>query len=53
MTIESNDKRELIKYRLDQASETIEDVRILLENNRLRAAINRIYYGECSTLYRH
>ncbi len=45
MTIESNDKRELIKYRLDQASETIEDVRILLENNRLRAAINRIYYG--------
>ncbi len=45
MTIESNDKRELIKYRLDQAVETIEDVRILIENNRFRAAINRIYYG--------
>jgi len=45
MTIESNDKRELIKYRLDQAVETIEDVRILIENNRMRAAINRIYYG--------
>lgn len=45
MTIESNDKRELIKHRLDQADETIEDVRILIENNRLRASINRIYYG--------
>lgn len=45
MTIESNDKRALIKYRLDQADETIEDVRILIENNRFRAAINRIYYG--------
>ncbi len=36
MTIESNDKRELIKHRLDQADETIEDVRILIENNRFR-----------------
>ncbi len=45
MTMESNDKRDLIKYRLDQADETIVDVRILIENNRMRAAINRIYYG--------
>ena len=45
MTIESNDRRELIQYRLDQAEETIEDVRILIENNRFRAAVNRIYYG--------
>ena len=45
MTIESNDKRDLIRYRLDQADDTIEDVRILIENNRLRAAVNRIYYG--------
>lgn len=45
MTIESNDKWELIRYRLEQANDTIEDVRILIENNRLRAAVNRIYYG--------
>ncbi|MFO7881943.1 MAG: HEPN domain-containing protein [Kosmotogaceae bacterium] len=45
MTIENNDKRDLVSYRLDQADDTIEDVRILIENNRLRAAINRIYYG--------
>jgi uncharacterized protein (UPF0332 family) len=45
MTIDSNDKRELIRYRLEQANDTIEDVRILIENNRFRAAVNRIYYG--------
>ena len=45
MTIDSNDKWELIRYRLEQANETIEDVRILIENNRIRAAVNRIYYG--------
>jgi uncharacterized protein (UPF0332 family) len=45
MNIESNDKRDLIKHRLDEADETIEDVRVLIENNRLRAAVNRIYYG--------
>lgn len=45
MTIDSNDKWELIRYRLEQANDTIEDVRILIENNRFRAAVNRIYYG--------
>jgi uncharacterized protein (UPF0332 family) len=45
MTIDSNDKWELIRYRLEQANETIEDVRILIENNRIRAAVSRIYYG--------
>jgi uncharacterized protein (UPF0332 family) len=45
MTIDSSDRWELIKYRLEQANETIEDVRILIENNRFRAAVNRIYYG--------
>jgi uncharacterized protein (UPF0332 family) len=45
MTIDSSDRWELIRYRLEQANETIEDVRILIENNRFRAAVNRIYYG--------
>lgn len=45
MTIDSDDKRELIRYRLEQANDTIEDVRILIENNRFRAAVNRIYSG--------
>jgi uncharacterized protein (UPF0332 family) len=35
----------LIKYRIGQAEETIIDVRLLIDSNRLRSAINRIYYG--------
>lgn len=45
MTIESEDRNNLIKYRIEQAEDTIEDVRLLIENNRLPAAVNRIYYG--------
>jgi len=41
-----NDKRNaLIAYRISQAKETIEDAELLFANNKLRAAINRIYYG--------
>jgi len=45
MTIEENDRENLIIYRLEQANETILDVELLVENNRYRSAINRIYYG--------
>jgi uncharacterized protein (UPF0332 family) len=45
MSIEQNERKELIKYRLDEARETIDDVRLLIDNDRLRAAVNRIYYG--------
>jgi uncharacterized protein (UPF0332 family) len=45
MSIDEKDKFELIKYRLDEAKDTIEDVQLLISNDRLRASINRIYYG--------
>jgi len=45
MTLEDDDKNNLIQYRIEEAEETIEDVRLLIENGRLRAAVNRIYYG--------
>lgn len=45
MTIENDDLNNLINYRLKQAEETILDVGLLIENNRLRSAVNRIYYG--------
>jgi uncharacterized protein (UPF0332 family) len=45
MTIENEDRKNLISYRLWQADETIQDVNLLIENDRLRSAINRIYYG--------
>lgn len=45
MTIEEKDRESLIKYRIQQANETIQDVELLLENKRFRSAVNRIYYG--------
>ena len=45
MTIEDEDRINLIKYRLEQAGETIQDVQLLIDNDRLRSAVNRIYYG--------
>lgn len=38
-------KTDLVYLRLKQASETIDDVEFLIQNERLRLAINRIYYG--------
>jgi uncharacterized protein (UPF0332 family) len=45
MSLEENERKELIRYRLQEAKETIADVQLLIENDRLRAAVNRIYYG--------
>ncbi len=45
MTISDKDRLELIRYRIKQAEDTIADVELLIENDRFRAAINRIYYG--------
>ena len=45
MSLEGNERAELIRYRLDEAKESIEDVQLLIDNDRLRAAVNRIYYG--------
>jgi uncharacterized protein (UPF0332 family) len=45
MSIDNQDRLELIQYRLDQAKDTQSDVELLISHNRLRAAINRIYYG--------
>ena len=45
MSIDEKDRLELIKYRLDEAKDTIYDVQLLISNDRLRSAINRIYYG--------
>lgn len=45
MTLDNKDRDNLVRYRIEQAEDTILDVQLLIENNRVRAAINRIYYG--------
>lgn len=34
-----------IKYRRERAKETLEEAEIMLDNNKLIAAVNRIYYA--------
>ncbi|MBC8004063.1 MAG: HEPN domain-containing protein [Verrucomicrobia bacterium] len=45
MSIDNQDRLNLIQYRLAEAKDTQADVELLLSHDRLRAAINRIYYG--------
>lgn len=35
----------LIQYRIEQARNTIDTVKLLIENDKYSAAVNRIYYG--------
>lgn len=37
--------KDLVSYRLMRADETLEDARILVNNNKLFSAVNRIYYA--------
>jgi len=45
MTLKDEEREVLIKYRLDQAKETEKVVDLLIANNELSTAVNRIYYG--------
>ena len=45
MSIENQDRQDLIKYRIAEAKDTQTDVELLISHDRLRAAINRIYYS--------
>lgn len=43
--IDSDDREDLIRYRIDQAFKTIAEVDKLIESDLLTIAVNRIYYG--------
>ncbi len=38
-------RNQLIKYRIEQAKETSDEAKLMLENKMLRGATNRIYYA--------
>ncbi|HYW94688.1 MAG TPA: hypothetical protein VE870_03810 [Bacteroidales bacterium] len=40
MMIDDGDRNNLIRYRLDEVYESIEGVRLLIEHERLRSAVN-------------
>ncbi len=39
------DKQALIEHRIQRARETVEEIKMALEHNRLNLAVNRIYYA--------
>ena len=43
--IKDEDRQSLINYRLEQAKDTVELCRFLIDSNKLVVAVNRIYYG--------
>jgi uncharacterized protein (UPF0332 family) len=43
--INNDDRKILVEYRLNQAKETINVSRFLIDSNQLVVAVNRIYYG--------
>lgn len=40
-----NEVSKLIEYRKKQATQSIDDVKLLIENKKFALAVNRIYYG--------
>jgi uncharacterized protein (UPF0332 family) len=45
MSLSNNERNILIDYRLKQAKDTIKVIDLLIKNNELTTAVNRIYYG--------
>jgi uncharacterized protein (UPF0332 family) len=45
MTISENERKALIHYRLEQAHNSADDAELLMKNEKIPAAINRIYYA--------
>jgi uncharacterized protein (UPF0332 family) len=45
MTLNQEEREELIRYNIEKSHQAIDDVKFLIENNKLHLAINRIYFG--------
>ena len=45
MSLKEDERREVVKYRLEKATETFAEVPVLVENKFYRTAVNRLYYA--------
>lgn len=45
MTMSDGERSVLIKYRTEQAHEATDEVRFLIDNDKLKLAVNQVYYG--------
>lgn len=44
-TLDEQSRLELMRYRMERANETMEEVKILADNGHYNAAVNRLYYA--------
>jgi len=45
MGLNEGDRKELVKFRLEQAKETLAEIHVQMENKFYRTAANRLYYA--------
>ena len=45
MSISEADRESLIQYRIERAYEAIEEAELLIDNDKLKLAVSRVYYG--------
>ena len=45
MNLDENDRKEIVKFRLEKAKDTFAEVPVQLENKFYRTAANRLYYA--------
>ncbi len=45
MTLNEEDKKQLIKYNIEKTEKEISDISFYIKNNKLSVAVNRIYYS--------
>jgi len=45
MGLTEDDRKEIVKYRMEKARETLAEISILMENKFYRTAANRLYYA--------
>ena len=45
MSINESERKELVKYRLEKANNTLDEISVLVDNKFYRTAANRLYYA--------
>jgi uncharacterized protein (UPF0332 family) len=51
MSLDSQDKTSLIKFKIEMAHESLNDAEFSIQNGKLRMAVNRLYYAIFYILY--
>ena len=51
MGLTEDERKAIVQLRLDNARQTLEDAKIIVDNKLWKAAANRLYYSELGDMY--